>query len=79
MQYEEIRSLPVLDRVIRETLRVHPPIHSIMRKARADLPVPPSLAAPSENGTYIVPKGDIVFSSTAVSQVDPLLWRNSFE
>lgn len=79
MQYEEIRSLPVLDRVIRETLRVHPPIHSIMRKARADLPVPPSLAAPSENGTYIVPKGDIVFSSAAVSQVDPLLWRNSFE
>ncbi|KAJ3475810.1 hypothetical protein NLI96_g11590 [Meripilus lineatus] len=79
MQHEEIRSLPVLDRIIRETLRMHPPIHSIMRKARTDIPVPPSLAAPSESGSYVVPKGDIVFSSAAVSQVDPLLWRNSFE
>ncbi|CAL1716454.1 unnamed protein product [Somion occarium] len=51
MQYEEIRELPVLDCVIRETLRMHPPIHSIMRKARSDVPVPRTLAAPSEDGT----------------------------
>lgn len=30
MEYEEIRNLPVMDSVIRETLRIHPPIHSIM-------------------------------------------------
>ncbi|KAE9390694.1 cytochrome P450 [Gymnopus androsaceus JB14] len=29
--YEDLRDLPALDSVIRETLRVHPPIHSIMR------------------------------------------------
>ncbi|KAI0077045.1 cytochrome P450 51 [Panus rudis PR-1116 ss-1] len=79
MQYEEMKQLPILDSVIRETLRIHPPIHSIMRYVRQSIPVPPTLAAPSEDGTYIVPEGDFVMSSAAVSQVDPLLWRNSFE
>lgn len=79
MQYEEIRQLPVLDSVIRETLRMHPPIHSIMRALRDDVVVPRTLASPSEDGSYVVPKGDMVLSSAAVSQVDPLFWRNSFE
>jgi sterol 14-demethylase len=29
MEYEDLKSLPLLDSVIRETLRIHPPIHSI--------------------------------------------------
>ncbi|KAH7911689.1 cytochrome P450 [Hygrophoropsis aurantiaca] len=76
MTYEEFRKLPILDSVIRETLRIHPPIHSIMRKVRSDVPVPPTLAAPSENGTYVVPKGHFVLASAAVSQVDPIIWSN---
>lgn len=79
MEYEEIKDLPVLDSVIRETLRMHPPIHSIMRKVRTDIPVPPTLGAPSENQAYIVPTGDFVWSSPAVSQLDPRLWNNSNE
>lgn len=30
MTYEEIKELPVLDGIIRETLRLHSPIHTIM-------------------------------------------------
>lgn len=30
MTFEEMKKLPLLDAVIRETLRVHPPIHSIL-------------------------------------------------
>ena len=30
LTYEELKNLPMLDAVIRETLRVHPPIHSII-------------------------------------------------
>jgi sterol 14alpha-demethylase len=30
MEYEDIRDMPILDSVIRETLRMHPPIHSIL-------------------------------------------------
>ncbi|KAH8117864.1 lanosterol 14-alpha-demethylase [Phellopilus nigrolimitatus] len=77
MTYEEMKSLPWLDAVIRETLRVHPPIHSIMRKVISDTPVPQSLSAPSKDGAYVVPKGHFVLSSPAVSQVDPQVWRDA--
>lgn len=75
--YEELRQLPLLDSVIRETLRMHPPIHSIMRKVRDDVPVPQSLGAPSKDGTFIVPKGNFVLASPAVSQTDPRVWKDS--
>lgn len=69
----------MLDSVIRETLRIHPPIHSIMRGVREDVVVPQSLAAPSEDGQYVIPKGHVVLSSAAISQVDPMLWNNATE
>ncbi|KAI0749434.1 lanosterol 14-alpha-demethylase [Daedaleopsis nitida] len=74
MGYDEIRELKVLDAVVRETLRLHPPIHSIMRKAHEDIPVPPTLAAPSEDVMFVVPKGDIVLASPLISQLDPTVW-----
>ncbi|KAL5486133.1 ERG11_2 [Sanghuangporus weigelae] len=77
MTYEELKALPVLDAVIRETLRLHPPIHSIIRKVVDDVLVPPSLSAPSKDGSYVVPKGYFVLSSPAVSQVDPKVWHNA--
>ena len=77
MGYDDIRELKVLDAVVRETLRLHPPIHSIMRMAHTDIPVPATLAAPSEDVTYVVPKGDIVLASPLISQLDPTVWENS--
>ncbi|THH13960.1 hypothetical protein EW146_g6313 [Bondarzewia mesenterica] len=74
--YKE-QTLPVLDSVIRETLRLHPPIHSIMRYVRSDLVIPPTLAAPSKDGQYVVPEGYYVLASPAISQVDPELWLNA--
>ncbi|KIL64453.1 hypothetical protein M378DRAFT_78251 [Amanita muscaria Koide BX008] len=74
--YEELKSLPLLDAVIRETLRMHPPIHSVFRKARDDVIVPPTLAAPSKDGTYVVPKGYYTLSSPVVSQMDPNIWKD---
>ena len=60
LTYENIQQLPLAMNVIRETLRLHPPIHSIMRKVKNPLPVagtgwvvPPShvlLAAPATMG-----------------------------
>ena len=77
--YEELKSLPILDSVIRETLRMHPPIHSIIRYVRDDLIVPGTLSAPSKDSQYIVPKGHYVLSSPAVSQVDKAMWFQSDE
>lgn len=75
--YEELRELPILDSVIRETLRIHPPIHSIMRKVRDDIPVPATYAAPSKDGIYIVPRGNYVLASPLMSQTDPVVWKDS--
>lgn len=60
LTYDNIQKLPFAMNVIRETLRLHPPIHSIMRKVKNPLPiagtnwvVPPShvlLAAPATMG-----------------------------
>lgn len=82
IEYEDLRELPVLDSVIRETLRIHPPIHSIMRYVKADIPVPPTLAAAgrkssqSDNArTYVVPKGHLVLASPIVAQMDPRVWK----
>ena len=79
-------SVPVLDAVIRETLRLHPPIHSIMRKVKSDIPVPPTLAVPrgtvpkeGENAPYIIPKGHYVMAAPGVTQVDPALWDDATE
>ena len=77
MTYEDIRTLPLLDSVIRETLRMHPPIHSIMRYVRDDVPVPSTLSSPSEDGIYVVPKGNYVLASPAISQVDQKVWKNA--
>jgi len=76
VEYEEMKDLTVLNSVIRESLRLHPPIHSIMRKVISDMPVPPTLSAPSKDKTYVIPKGHFVLASPAVSQLDPDLWKN---
>lgn len=34
------------------------------------------MSAPSENQAYVIPKGHFVMASPAVSQVDPLIWRD---
>lgn len=77
MTYEEMRQLPLMDAVIRETLRLHPPIHSIMRKVREDVLVPATLAAPSKDDVYVIPKGYFVLACPAVSQVDPRVWKDA--
>ncbi|KAF8339763.1 cytochrome P450 [Cantharellus anzutake] len=83
IEYEDLCNLPILDSVIRETLRMHPPIHSILRQVKDDLVVPPTLATSrggkpkSEDNTYIIPKGHLILASPAVSQLDPDIWKNA--
>ncbi|KAF8307339.1 cytochrome P450 [Clavulina sp. PMI_390] len=84
IEYEDLRELPILDSVIRETLRVHPPIHTILRYVKADLPVPASLCVsplrPKDTSrSYVVPKGTLVLSSPAIAQMDPRVWKDAAE
>ena len=75
-------SVPVLDAVIRETLRMHPPIHSLMRRVKSDMVVPPTLAAPKtgkgqSTDTYVIPKGHYLVAAPGVSQIDPHVWSDA--
>lgn len=76
-------SVPLLDAVIKEALRLHAPLHSIMRYVKTDLTVPPTLSSPSagvaagrEDATYVIPKGHYVLAAPGVSQVDPQIWSD---
>lgn len=75
--YETAKDLPLMDAAIRETLRMHAPIHSIYRKVLSDIPVPQALAAPSESGSYVIPKGHFIVAVPGVSQMDPLIWDDA--
>ena len=63
-----------MDSAIRETLRVHAPIHSIFRKVIGPIAVPASVAAPSESGAYVIPEGYYVLASPGVAQMDGRIW-----
>jgi sterol 14-demethylase len=81
LDYETQKSsVPFLDCVVRETLRMHPPIHSIMRKVISDMPVPATMATPYSSGksdqTYVIPAGHYVMAAPGVSQMDGAIWKN---
>lgn len=82
LTYDDLQKLPLVMYVIWETLRLHPPIHSIMRKVKSPLPiegtdwvVPPShvlLAAPATMG-----KSDRYFPNA--EKWDPHRWESQKE
>lgn len=79
LQYKDLDKLPFHQHVIRETLRIHSSIHSIMRKVKSPLPVP---------GTpYMIPPGRVLLASPGVTALsdehfpnagcwDPHRWEN---
>ncbi|CED84182.1 Lanosterol demethylase [Phaffia rhodozyma] len=77
LEYDDIKNLKVMDSCIRETLRIHAPIHSIFRKVISDISVPQALSAPSESGQYVIPKGYYVLASPGVAQMDARIWENA--
>jgi sterol 14-demethylase len=72
LTYENIQKLTLNQAVLKETLRLHTPIHSILRKVKSPMPVP---------GTnYVVPTNNNLLSSAGVTArmeeyfPDPLKW-----
>ena len=60
IEYEHVRAFELHDCVMKETLRIHPPIHTVMRKVVQDL----------EFRGMTIPKGHFLCGSQAVSQMD---------
>ncbi|CDM34582.1 hypothetical protein DTO013E5_5072 [Penicillium roqueforti] len=73
LQYKDMDKLPLHHNVIKETLRIHSSIHTLMRKVKNPMPVP---------GTdFVVPPSHVLLSSPGVTARDarhfrdPLRWN----
>jgi sterol 14-demethylase len=47
-----------------------------MRYVRDDVPVPGTISNLGKDKTYIIPKGNLVMASPAVSKMEPRIWKN---
>jgi sterol 14-demethylase len=73
LKYEDLSKLTLHQNVLKETLRLHTPIHSIMRKVKSPMPV---------TGTkYVIPTSHVLLASPGCTSRDeeffpePLLWN----
>lgn len=67
--YEDINSLPLLNNVVRETLRLIPPVPNTSRVTRV----------PVVLGSYVLPKGTVVFLSPIATHHNKQIWGDDAE
>jgi len=78
LDYDQLMSLPYLDAVCRETLRLYPPVPTVMRETREDIFLPFSKPLRGKDGkemnNVLVPKGTLIFPSLLSSNKNPDIW-----
>ncbi|KAJ3566860.1 hypothetical protein NP233_g6732 [Leucocoprinus birnbaumii] len=78
LEYDRLVSLPYLDAVCRETLRVHPPVATAGRVAGKDMVVPLFKPLRTTTGTQIteilIPKGTSLSLSLLGANTNPEIW-----
>ncbi|PKS10573.1 hypothetical protein jhhlp_002327 [Lomentospora prolificans] len=68
LQYEDLAKLPLNQAIIKETLRMHAPIHSIMRAVKSPMPVPGS--------KWVIPTSHTLLAAPGLSASDPQYFPN---
>lgn len=81
LDYDALSSLPYLDAVCRETLRLYPPVTFVTRTAREDIILPFSRPVKGNDGKdmheVLVPKNTNVTVSILSSNRDPEIWGDN--
>jgi sterol 14-demethylase len=73
LTYEDLPKLTLLNQVVKETLRIHAPIHSIMRKVKSPMPI--------EGTPYVIPTTHVLMAAPGTTSrmdehfPDCLLWE----
>jgi len=62
LDLEGLKKLDQLDNVVRETLRVKPPLLELMRKVTSPVPIPGT--------TYVIPPGHYIAAAPVISAMD---------
>ncbi|RUS17280.1 lanosterol 14-alpha demethylase [Endogone sp. FLAS-F59071] len=71
LDYDSLKKLILLDSVVRETLRLHPPLFQLMRKVMSDITF--------DKTGHVIPTGDYLTVSPGVTQLDPTYFKNPME
>ena len=71
LQYEDLAKLPLHSQVVKETLRLHAPIHSIMRRVKQPIPV--------EGTSWVIPVGGNLLAAPGVSSRSSDFFPNPLE
>ncbi|KAI8994750.1 lanosterol 14-alpha demethylase [Pilobolus umbonatus] len=67
--YDNLEELVLLEQVIKETLRLHPPIFNMMRRVVSDTMV-------HDKSGLKIPKGNYILAAPGVSQLDATYFKN---
>ena len=79
LTYENLQLLTLNAKVVKETLRLHAPIHSIMRKVKSPLSIVAN--TPTSTKTYMIPTTHTLMSAPGVTSREPeyfpqpMLWE----
>ena len=79
LTYEDLSRLPLHNKVVKETLRIHAPIHSVMRKVKSPLSI--TAHTPTTTKTYGIPTSHTLMSAPGVTArqeqyfPEPLTWE----
>lgn len=71
LTYDLLQQMPLLNQTIKETLRLHHPLHSLFRKVMRDMPVP--------NTSFVIPKGHHVLVSPGYCHLQDEYFPNAAE
>lgn len=71
LTYDDLSKMTLHSQVIKETLRLHAPIHSIMRKVKSPMPV--------NNTPYTIPTSHTILSSPGVTARSPTYFPNPLD
>ncbi|TRM60984.1 cytochrome P450 [Schizophyllum amplum] len=78
MSYDQLETLPYLDALCRETLRLYPPIPQLLRKTRKDVVMPFGTSVTGVNGQSLsevfVPKGTPIIISVINANRSREIW-----
>jgi sterol 14-demethylase len=79
LTYESLQKLTLNSQVVKETLRLHAPIHSVMRNVKSPMPI--TVSTPTSTKSYVIPTSHRLLAAPGVTSrqteyfPEPMLWE----